>query len=82
LFVEIKPEPKTDYSFLFFFIVLIILKFSGIEFAKQWSWWWVTFPLWAPVLSYVLVIFLYTLVWIISRGIILIYKKFLKNFRK
>jgi hypothetical protein len=31
------------------FIVFLILKLAGIGQVANWSWWWVTSPLWIPV---------------------------------
>lgn len=31
------------------FIVFLILKLAGIGVVATWSWWWVTAPLWGPV---------------------------------
>jgi hypothetical protein len=30
------------------FIVFLILKLAGIGQVANWSWWWVTSPLWIP----------------------------------
>lgn len=30
------------------FLVLLVLKLTGIEPVALWSWWWVTAPLWGP----------------------------------
>lgn len=35
------------------FIVFLILKLTDVI---SWSWWWVTAPLWIPVLLYVLIL--------------------------
>jgi hypothetical protein len=31
------------------FIVLLVLKLAEIGAVKDWSWWWVTSPLWIPL---------------------------------
>lgn len=31
------------------FIVFLILKLAGIGQVATWSWWWVTSPLWIPI---------------------------------
>ena len=30
------------------FIIFLILKLAGIGQVANWSWWWVTSPLWIP----------------------------------
>lgn len=37
------------------FIVFLILKLTN---TIDWSWWWVTSPLWAVAIAYIFVIFL------------------------
>jgi hypothetical protein len=32
------------------FIVFLVLKLANIGVVATWSWWWVTSPLWIPVL--------------------------------
>ena len=32
------------------FIVLLTLKLAGIGVVATWSWWWITAPLWAPII--------------------------------
>lgn len=31
------------------FVVFLILKLAEIGQVKNWSWWWVTSPLWLPI---------------------------------
>ena len=31
------------------FVVFLILKLAGIGQVANWSWWWVTSPLWLPL---------------------------------
>ena len=31
------------------FIVFLVLKLAGIGPVAEWSWWWVTAPLWGPL---------------------------------
>lgn len=31
------------------FVVFLVLKLLGITVVAQWSWWWVTAPLWLPL---------------------------------
>lgn len=46
--------------FVVVFLVFLILKLTGVI---DWSWWWITAPLWAPIalLLILLVLFYYTL---------------------
>lgn len=32
----------------FLFLIFLVLKLLGITVVANWSWWWVTAPLWAP----------------------------------
>lgn len=34
---------------LIIFIVFLVLKLAGIGKVANWSWWWVTSPLWIPL---------------------------------
>ena len=50
------------------FLIFLILKLSG---NISWSWWWVTSPLWIPlllVLSIMALIFIFGLVYIATTG--------------
>ena len=50
------------------FLIFLILKLTG---NITWSWWWVTSPLWIPVLlviSIMIVIFIFGLVYIATTG--------------
>lgn len=38
------------------FIIFLILKLTKVV---GWSWWWVTSPLWLPIISYLLLILIY-----------------------
>ena len=40
------------------FLVLLVLKLTGYI---DWSWWWVTAPLWAGVVLIIVVVFIYFL---------------------
>lgn len=39
------------------FLIFLILKLAGIGQVAEWSWWWVTSPLWIP-LAFVLIVLL------------------------
>lgn len=51
------------------FIVFLILKLAEIGQVANWSWWWVTAPLWAPLL---LVIGIFIVIGLIALVTILI----------
>ena len=31
------------------FLIFLVMKLAGIGSVANWSWWWVTAPLWIPV---------------------------------
>lgn len=35
------------------FLLFLALKLIGIQPVASWSWWWVTVPLWAPVVVFI-----------------------------
>lgn len=37
------------------FLVFLTLKLAGIGEVANWSWWWVTSPLWIPILLILIV---------------------------
>jgi hypothetical protein len=36
----------------FIFLVFLALKLTGVGSVANWSWWWVTSPLWLPTAIY------------------------------
>jgi len=32
------------------FLIFLVLKLAGIGQVANWSWWWITSPLWIPIL--------------------------------
>jgi hypothetical protein len=36
----------------FIFLVFLVLKLTGVGSVANWSWWWVTSPLWLPTAIY------------------------------
>jgi hypothetical protein len=32
------------------FLIFLVLKLAEVGSVARWSWWWVTAPLWAPIL--------------------------------
>lgn len=37
------------------FVVLLVMKLAKIGDVANWSWWWVTAPLWIPILIFLAV---------------------------
>lgn len=57
-----KTVVKTSQSFPLFtilFLIFMTLKLCGVI---AWSWWWITAPIWAPILFVLLVLALIFLV--------------------
>lgn len=44
------------------FLIFLVLKLTGIGVVADWSWWWVTSPLWIGAGFWVAVIALYVIV--------------------
>ena len=38
------------------FIVFLVLKLAEIGQVANWSWWWVTSPLWLPLLAFIAIV--------------------------
>ncbi len=38
-----------------FFLLLFVMKVLGIGVVATWSWWWITAPLWGPLVLVLLV---------------------------
>jgi hypothetical protein len=50
------------------FIIFLILKLTG---NIDWSWWWVTSPIWIPILLFVgvlVIVFLFGLLYVATTG--------------
>lgn len=50
------------------FIVFLVLKLTGTGMVANWSWWWVTSPLWLPLAIMLTIGLIYLLV----KGVILL----------
>ena len=37
--------------FTILFLIFLTLKLAGIGAVASWSWWWVTSPLWIPIVA-------------------------------
>ena len=51
------------------FIVFLIFKLGEIGVVAKWSWWWVTSPLWIPIVLVICVFLIYALILLISKSI-------------
>lgn len=51
------------------FLIFLVLKLAGIGQVATWSWWWVTSPLWIPLLVVLAIL-------IIALGVVGIAKMF------
>jgi hypothetical protein len=38
------------------FLIFLVLKLAGIGQVATWSWWWVTSPLWIPIVFVVAIL--------------------------
>ena len=52
--------------FSLLFLVFLVLKLTGFI---DWSWWWITAPLWMPMLSVVIFLLITLAVWLTLRGL-------------
>jgi len=46
-----KTKTGTGGICTIIFIVFLILKLVGVGSVATWSWWWVTSPLWLPLVA-------------------------------
>ena len=49
------------------FIVFLILKLAEIGQVANWSWWWVTAPLWAPICLVLAILFVVGFFWLLAK---------------
>jgi hypothetical protein len=49
------------------FLIFLVLKLAGIGQVATWSWWWVTSPLWIPLVLVVAILFIVGLVYGIAK---------------
>lgn len=54
-----------------FFLILFVLKLGvfGTE-VQDWSWWWVTAPLWGPLAFVIALLLLGGALWLIGKAIV------------
>lgn len=50
----------------FIFLIFLFLKLAGIGMVANWSWWWVTSPLWIPFVLIIGIIIIFILFIILS----------------
>ena len=48
------------------FIVFLVLKLAEVGAVADWSWWWVTAPLWGPALLALLLVVVGGLGWLLA----------------
>jgi hypothetical protein len=53
------------------FLIFLVLKLAGIGQVANWSWWWVTAPLWIPVVLAIAILGIIVLFAVVKNGKIL-----------
>lgn len=48
------------------FLIFLVLKLAGIGQVANWSWWWITSPLWIPILLGLAIVVVAVLIAIIT----------------
>ena len=58
---EVLKEPRVNFSDLtgILFIVFLVLKLTGVI---DWSWWWVTAPLWIGIALWIVILLIVLLI--------------------
>jgi len=52
-----KSKQSTDIGFFtILFLIFLTLKLAGLGVVADWSWWWVTAPLWLPIMAALMVL--------------------------
>lgn len=49
------------------FLIFLTLKLTGIGQVADWSWWWITSPLWVPILLAILIFIIAFIIAAISK---------------
>tara|TARA_Y100000592_G_C5295566_1_gene232928 strand:- start:118 stop:303 length:186 start_codon:yes stop_codon:yes gene_type:complete len=44
------------------FLIFLVMKLGGIGMVADWSWWWVTSPLWIGVILFLILFFILMLI--------------------
>jgi hypothetical protein len=52
-----KSKQSSDTGFFtILFLIFLTLKLAGLGVVADWSWWWVTAPLWLPIVAALMVL--------------------------
>jgi hypothetical protein len=52
-----KSKQSSDIGFFtILFLIFLTLKLAGLGVVADWSWWWVTAPLWLPIMAALMVL--------------------------
>jgi len=52
-----KSKQSSDIGFFtILFLIFLTLKLAGLGVVADWSWWWVTAPLWLPIVAALIVL--------------------------
>ena len=52
-----KSKQSQDIGFFtILFLIFLTLKLAGLGVVADWSWWWVTAPLWLPIVAALIVL--------------------------
>ncbi len=52
-----KSKQSSDTGFFtILFLIFLTLKLAGLGVVADWSWWWVTAPLWLPIVAALIVL--------------------------
>ena len=52
-----KSKQSSDIGFFtILFLIFLTLKLAGLGVVADWSWWWVTAPLWLPRMAALMVL--------------------------
>jgi len=61
------------------FLVFLVLKLTG---HIGWSWWWVTAPLWAPLVVVFAIAAVGGIVWVVATGVVAAWALLEKRWRR
>ena len=62
-------ENKTKSTSLgvIIFLIFLVMKLAKIGEVANWSWWWVTAPLWIPIAFILIVLLVFLLIAVIAQ---------------
>jgi len=49
------------------FLIFLVLKLAGIGQVANWSWWWVTSPLWIPIVLAIAILLLIGIIAVVTK---------------